>query len=143
MSRLVVIIQCDTVQQRCCGYNCTHAFYSREGKFADYDADTHYMSFTCGGCCGGALTVKLENLRKRLRRFQETDQEIIIHLSTCMVSDNSHKPPCPHLDYIMTLLSAVQANERGSGYTIEFADNEVVSGKYEIPLMTYRKRGAK
>ena len=32
MSKLVVIIQCDTVQQRCCGYNCTHAFYSREGN---------------------------------------------------------------------------------------------------------------
>ena len=93
-------------------YNCTHAFYSREGKFADYDADTHYMSFTCGGCCGGALTVKLENLCKRLRRFQETDQEIIIHLSTCMVSDNSHKPPCPHLEYIMTLLEK-------KGFTVE------------------------
>ena len=43
MSKLVVIIQCDTVQQRCCGYNCTHAFYSREGKFAGYPEDTHYM----------------------------------------------------------------------------------------------------
>lgn len=53
MSKLVVIIQCDTVQQRCCGYNCTHAFYSREGKFAGYPEDTHYMSFTCGGCSGG------------------------------------------------------------------------------------------
>lgn len=63
MSKLVVIIQCDTVQQRCCGYNCTHAFYSREGKFAGYPEDTHYMSFTCGGCSGGALTVKLETWR--------------------------------------------------------------------------------
>lgn len=46
-------------------------------------------------------------------------------------------------DYIMTLLSAVQVNERGSGYTIEFADEDVVYGRYEIPFMTYRKRGAK
>lgn len=45
--------------------------------------------------------------------------------------------------YIMTLLSVVQANDRGSKYTIEFADGNVLSGKYEIPLMTYRKRGAK
>lgn len=104
MSKLVVIIQCDTVQQRCCGYNCTHAFYSREGKFAGYPEDTHYMSFTCGGCSGGALTVKLENLAKRLRRFKEEGQEICVHLSTCMVSDNSHKPPCPHLDYIQKIL---------------------------------------
>ena len=105
MSKLVVIIQCDTVQQRCCGYNCTHAFYSREGKFAGYPEDTHYMSFTCGGCSGGALTVKLENLAKRLRRFKEDGQEICVHLSTCMVSDNSHKPPCPHLDYIQKILA--------------------------------------
>ena len=42
MSKLVVIIQCDTVQQRCCGYNRTHAFYSRESKFAGYPEDTHY-----------------------------------------------------------------------------------------------------
>ena len=46
-------------------------------------------------------------------------------------------------DYIMTLLSVVQANDRGSKYTIEFADEEIASGKYEIPFMTYRKRGAK
>lgn len=105
MSKLVVIIQCDTVQQRCCGYNCTHAFYSREGKFAGYPEDTHYMSFTCGGCSGGALTVKLENLAKRLHRFKEDGQEICVHLSTCMVSDNSHKPPCPHLDYIQKILA--------------------------------------
>ena len=39
MSKLVVIIQCEQVQKRCCGYNCTHAFYSREGKFVDYPDD--------------------------------------------------------------------------------------------------------
>lgn len=104
MSKLVVIIQCEQVQKRCSGYNCTHAFYTRNGKFADYPEDTRYMSFTCGGCCGAGLTVKLENLKKRLRRFQEDGQEIIIHLSSCMVSDNYHKPPCPHLEYIMSLL---------------------------------------
>lgn len=104
MSKLVVIIQCDTVQLRCSGYNCTHAFYSREGKFADYPEDTRYMSFTCGGCCGAALTAKLENLPKRLRRFQEADQEVIVHLASCIVSDNYHKPPCPNLDYILSIL---------------------------------------
>ena len=51
------------------------------------------------------MTVKLENLAKRLRRFKEEGQEICVHLSTCMVSDNSHKPPCPHLDYIQKILA--------------------------------------
>lgn len=104
MSKLVVVIQCEQVQKRCCGYNCTHAFYSKEGKFTQYPEDTHYMSFTCGGCCGAGLSVKLENLKKRLKRFKEDDQEVIIHLATCIVSDNYHKSPCPHLDYIMNLL---------------------------------------
>ena len=105
MSKLVVIIQCEQVQKRCSGYNCTHAFYSREGKFVDYPQDTRYMSFTCGGCCGAGLSVKLENLHKRLRRFQEDGFEVVVHLSTCMVSDNYHKSPCPHLDYIQNLLA--------------------------------------
>ena len=49
MSKLVVIIQCDTVQQRCCGYNCTHAFTVARVSLAGYPEDTHYMSFTRGG----------------------------------------------------------------------------------------------
>ncbi len=105
MSKLLVIIQCEQVQKRCCGYNCTHAFYTREGKFAGYEDDAQYMSFTCGGCSGAGLSVKLENLRKRLRRFEETGKEVIVHLSSCMVSDNYHKSPCPHLEYIEALLA--------------------------------------
>ena len=126
MSRLVVIIQCHTVQQRCSGYNCTHAFYSREGKFSGYDEDTHYMSFTCGGCCGGALTVKLENLCKRLRRFQDAYDEIVIHLSTCIVSDNKHKPPCPHIDYMQSILAK-------KGFT------NIVKGTYISKTATKRR----
>ena len=126
MSKLVVIIQCNTVQQRCCGYNCTHAFYSREGKFAGYAEDTRYMSFTCGGCCGGALTVKLENLCKRLRRFKDDYEDIIIHFSTCVVSDNSHKPPCPHIEYMVKLLAK-------KGFT------NIVKGTYISKTATKRR----
>ncbi len=104
MSKLVVVIQCALTQQHCSGYNCTHAFYTRTGKFEGYPEDTHYMTFECGGCCGANLGVKLENLRKRLKRFEETDQEVIIHLASCMVTDNHHKPPCPNLAFIEELL---------------------------------------
>lgn len=126
MSKLVVIIQCDTVQQRCSGYNCTHAFYNREGKFAGYADDTRYMSFSCGGCCGGALTVKLENLCKRLRCFKDDYEEIVIHLSSCMVSDNSHKPPCPHIAYMTKLLAK-------KGFT------NIVKGTYLSKTATKRR----
>ncbi|MCM1328628.1 MAG: DUF5716 family protein [Ruminococcus sp.] len=42
--------------------------------------------------------------------------------------------------YIMTLLSVVQANERNSRYKINVSKEFVKSEKYEIPLMTYRRR---
>lgn len=131
MSRLVVILQCEHVQKRCCGYNCTHAFYSREGKFAGYGEDTHYMSFSCGGCCGAGLSVKLENLSKRLRRFKEDDQEVIVHLSTCMVSDNYHKAPCPHVDYIMNLLAKKGFTVVKGTYISKNAEKKREAGIYQ------------
>ena len=45
--------------------------------------------------------------------------------------------------YIMTLLSAVQANDRNSKYKIEFSDEIIKSDKYEISLMIYKRRTAK
>lgn len=126
MSKLIVIIQCEQVQKRCSGYNCAHAFYKREGKFADYGADARYLSFTCGGCSGAGLSVKLENLRKRIARFKD-EGEVIVHLSSCMVSDNYHKAPCPHLAYIENLLAK-------KGF------RPVVKGTY-ISKSAERKRG--
>lgn len=131
MSKFVVIIQCEQVQKRCSGYNCTHAFYSKEGKFGGYPEDTRYMSFTCGGCCGAGLTVKLENLQKRLKQFQEDGQEVIIHLASCMVSDNYHKPPCPHLDYIIRLLEKKGFTIVKGTYISKSASKKREAGIYE------------
>lgn len=44
--------------------------------------------------------------------------------------------------YIMTLLSAVQANDRNSKYKIEFSDEIIKSDKYEITLMIYKRSPA-
>lgn len=46
-------------------------------------------------------------------------------------------------DYIMMLLSVIQANDRGSKYSIEVKNENVLSDNYKIPLIIYRKRGAK
>ena len=74
MSKLVVVIQCHLVMNRCSGYPCMDAFYKREGAFASYEEDVRYMPVTCGGCCGAEVAAKLENLTKHLN--------------------------CPHLDYM-------------------------------------------
>ncbi|MDY4031797.1 MAG: CGGC domain-containing protein [Pyramidobacter sp.] len=99
MSKLVVIIQCDTVTRRCSGVNCTWAFYNRTGKFSDYPFDTQYMSMTCGGCCGAAVPVKLEMLTHKLKRL-EKNKDDVVHLSTCMVTETKHHLPCPFLHLI-------------------------------------------
>ena len=57
MAKLVVIIQCDIVQKKCVGYACMKSFYERSGRFTGYDADTKYMTITCGGCCGAGVNL--------------------------------------------------------------------------------------
>ena len=45
--------------------------------------------------------------------------------------------------YIMTLLSAVQATDRNSSFTVEYSDQTVGNEKYNVPLMTYRRKKEK
>lgn len=100
MSKLVVVIQCHLVMNRCSGYPCMDAFYKREGAFASYEEDVRYMPVTCGGCCGAEVAAKLENLTKHLKRRGERKEDVVIHFASCVCSDNYHRPPCPHLDYM-------------------------------------------
>ena len=105
MKKYVVIIQCDIAHRRCSGFACTNAFYKKSGKFADYNDDTQYISFTCGGCCGKGVAAKMEHLEKKIR--EKTDlkpDEIAIHLASCVVTDNHHYDRCPHTDYIKDIL---------------------------------------
>lgn len=118
MTRLVVIIQCQLAHNRCSGFACTNSFYERTGKFESYEADTRYISFTCGGCCGKGVAAKMEHLLKKLRTKTDlTPADVRIHLSSCMVTDNHHYDRCPHLDYIKQILAK-------KGFT------DVVEGSY-------------
>lgn len=103
MSKLVVIIQCDAVQKRCSGIACTNSFYDRTGTFTEYGEDTKYMTMTCGGCCGISVASKLEDLKRRMARSKMED-EVVVHLASCIVSDNYHNPPCPHKEYIKAIV---------------------------------------
>lgn len=100
MSRLVVVVQCQLVLNRCSGYPCMNAFYQREGTFSSYEEDVRYMPSACGGCCGAELAAKLENLTKHLARHGEKKEDVVVHFASCVCSDNYHRPPCPHLDYM-------------------------------------------
>ncbi len=104
----VVIVQCHIVKERCPGYNCEKAFHERTGGFADYPRDKAYrtINLTCGGCCGRALHRKLSNLIRRIRKQEGIAKDrIVVQLSSCITKDNFHAPPCPHLDYLKSLIT--------------------------------------
>lgn len=104
----IAIVQCHIVKQRCSGYLCERAFHDRTGGFDRYPAETPYriLPLTCGGCCGRALHRKLGNLVRNLARKESIPKSrIIVHLSSCITKDNYHGPPCPHLDYLKTLIA--------------------------------------
>ena len=105
--RYVVALQCDIVMQRCSGVACEDSFWERKGGFAGYPKDPpiRYMSLTCSGCCGRAVRRKLTNLRKRLKHLAGIEPgQIRVHFASCVCKDSAHAPPCPHYDYLKTLV---------------------------------------
>lgn len=129
-TKYVVIIQCDIAHRRCSGFACTNAFYNKDGAFEDYSEDTRYISFTCGGCCGKNIASKLEHLSKKLaKKSNITKDEVVVHLSSCMVTDNHHYDRCPHLEYIKNIVAK-------KGY------KNIVDGSY-ISAAATKKRAAK
>jgi len=106
----IVIVQCHIVKERCSGYFCEKAFHERTGGFASYPKDAAYrtLTLTCGGCCGRALHRKLSHLAREIQKKEGVGRDrIVVQLSSCITKDNSHGPPCPHLDYLKTLIGKV------------------------------------
>lgn len=103
--KYVVIIQCDIAHNRCSGFACTNAFYNRDAVFKNYGDSTRYISFTCGGCCGKSVAAKLEHFSKKIKTKNNIPKdEVVIHLSSCMATDNYHYDKCPHIDYIKAII---------------------------------------
>jgi len=101
----VVIIQCDTAKNRCSGLRCTNAFYEKKDAFKNYDKDTKYISFTCGGCSGKSVSAKLANFSMWLKKYSNIEKDnVFIHLSSCMATDNGHYDRCPNIDYIKQIM---------------------------------------
>ena len=113
----IAVVQCHIVKQRCPGYLCEKAFHERTGGFADYPKDKEYRTIhiTCGGCCGRALHRKLSNLISKIKKYENIGKElIVVQLSSCITKDNYHGPPCPHLDYLKTLIGKLGLDIRES-----------------------------
>ncbi|MFP4356159.1 MAG: CGGC domain-containing protein [Phycisphaerae bacterium] len=107
----VVIVQCDIVKQRCPGYLCEKNFHNRTGGFADLPAGKglRMLNMTCSGCCGRALHRKLSLLLKRLARHEDLSaRQVLVQFASCITRDNYHAPPCPHKDYLQSLVDRLE-----------------------------------
>lgn len=103
--KFVVIIQCELVHKKCSGFACTDSFYNRDEMFKSYKENTKYISFTCGGCCGKLVSGKLSHFSKKiLKKTDYKKDEVIVHLASCITSDNYHSDRCPHIDYIKDII---------------------------------------
>ncbi|MBR4401857.1 MAG: CGGC domain-containing protein [Synergistes sp.] len=106
--KYVLIIQCDKARERCSGFACTDSFYNREGFFKDrgYEHGVRYLALTCGGCCGTGLAMKLEHFsNKLLKKTGIKKDEVAVHLSSCMVTDNYHHDRCPNIEHIKNIVA--------------------------------------
>jgi len=129
----VVIVQCHIVKERCSGYNCERAFHERTGGFAAYPKDRSYrmLNMTCGGCCGRAVQRKLSNLTRRIKKQEDIGKErIIVQLSSCITKDNFHAPPCPHLDYLKSLIVRLGLDVREDTVISEKSEKRRKEGLY-------------
>ncbi len=104
----VVVVQCHIVKERCSGYFCERAFTHRIEGFSEYSKDQalRYLSLTCGGCCGRAVHRKIADLLKSIKKEESVDKEkIVVHFSSCITNDSYHGPPCPHKEYLTTMIT--------------------------------------
>ena len=129
----IAVVQCHLVKQRCSGYFCEKAFHDRTGGFSEYSQERPYRTLymTCGGCCGRAMHRKLANLILKINKQEGIGKErLVVHFSSCITKDNYHGPPCPHLDYLRTLVAKLGVDLREDTSISEKAEQRRKGGDY-------------
>ncbi len=132
----LVIVQCDIVKQRCPGYLCERNVHERTGAFAAYPADkpVRMINMTCSGCCGRALHRKLSLLARRLEKKEGIGRDrLIVQLASCITRENYHAPPCPHKDYLTSLIDRLGIDSREDTVMDETAEARRTEGLWQRP----------
>ena len=66
---------------------------------------------------------KLSLLKRTIQKKEGLDKNrIVVQLASCVSKNNYHGPPCPHLDYLKTLIGKL---------ALDFAADTVISAKAE------------
>lgn len=133
--KLVGIIQCDFAKERCSGFGCVNSFTQRIDAFTRYPEEgIMLVSFNCGGCPGRRISRVASNLINRAKKKADIEKdEIVIHLASCIVTDNGHYPPCPHVDYIGKILERKGLKVKKGSYKSRTATKRREEGRY-IPF---------
>ena len=131
--KLIGIIQCDFAKERCNGFACINSFTQRIDAFSRYPKEIEMMAvpFNCGGCPGRRIGRLVEDLIKRAKKAAIERDEIILHLASCMVTDNAHYPPCPHLNYIEKSLERKGIQVKKGSYKGQTAQKRRDEGLHE------------
>ena len=80
MVEKIGIIRCDSLSEKCAGWNCFPALKNKTGSLENYD-EVELVGFdTCGGCDRG----KSEKIVSKAKRLKEKGAEVI-HLSNCVI----------------------------------------------------------
>lgn len=115
--KVVAVVQCAIALERCSGFHCSWAFHKKKNYFKDYSADTIYVPFSCGGCPGRRVSRLISNLAKGAQKLEMVDKDnIVVHLTACVVTDNGHYPKCPFRDYMKVILLQKGFNVTEGGY---------------------------
>lgn len=131
--KIIGVIQCDFAKERCSGFGCVNSFTQRVDGFAGYAAEPGVMlvPFNCGGCPGRRISRVAANLIKRAKAKAAVEKsEIVIHLASCIVTDNGHYPPCPHIDYIEKILKRKGLKVKKGSYRSKTASKRRTEGLY-------------
>jgi predicted metal-binding protein len=130
--RCVAVVQCHISHERCPGVACATAFANREHHFADYgDKVDYYIPFTCGGCPGRRVSRLVSNVIKRIKKQGVERDEIVVHLSACMINDSGHYPACPHLEYIKRIVARKKVRVVEGTYVSQTAEKRRQAGGYD------------
>lgn len=132
--KLIGIIQCDFAKERCSGFGCVNSFAGRIDAFTKYPKEDAIMvvPFNCGGCPGRRISRVVSNLVKRAKKKADIEKdEIVIHLASCIVTDNGHYPPCPHVEYIEEILKRKGMRVKKGSYKSKTATRRREEGLYK------------
>ena len=130
--KCVAVIQCDVARERCSGAHCAISFVGRNGYFAGYGPEAvYYVPFQCGGCPGRRVSRLGHNLRKAMKSQGLEPDQIAVHLASCLVTDNGHYPPCPHLADIRLMLSRKGLRVVEGTRISDSADRQRQAGHYK------------